>query len=42
VAGAISVTGLKPRDWRNRIGELSDRVRQSATVVSRQLGYTAA
>jgi IclR family acetate operon transcriptional repressor len=41
VAGAISVTGLKPRDWPSRIGELGDRVRQSASAVSRQLGYSA-
>ena len=39
VAGAISVTGLKPRDWRERMGELGERVRQCATAVSRQLGY---
>jgi IclR family acetate operon transcriptional repressor len=42
VAGAISVTGLKPRDWRNRIGELSDRVRQCALSVSQQLGHFGA
>ncbi len=43
VAGAISVTGLKPRDWRNRIGELGDRgPPKSAGVVSRQLGFTGA
>jgi IclR family acetate operon transcriptional repressor len=42
VAGAISVTGLKPRDWRSRVGELSERVRQSARLVSRQLGYSGA
>ncbi|GAB2176594.1 IclR family transcriptional regulator [Dongia sp. agr-C8] len=40
VAGAISVTGLKPRDWRTRVVELGDRVRESASTVSRQLGYT--
>jgi IclR family transcriptional regulator, acetate operon repressor len=40
VAGAISVTGLKPRDWRNQVGALGDRVRQSARLVSRQLGYS--
>jgi len=39
VAGAISVTGLKPRDWDSRIPELSARVRQSASTLSRQLGY---
>ena len=39
VAGAISVTGLKQRDWRNRVGELADRVRLCAGAVSRQLGY---
>jgi len=39
VAGAISVTGLKQRDWRNRLGELSDRVKLCAGVVSQQLGY---
>jgi IclR family acetate operon transcriptional repressor len=41
VAGAISVTGLKPRDWRNRLGELGERVRECAGSVSRQLGYSA-
>jgi len=40
LAGAISVTGLKPRDWRTRVVELGDRVRESASTVSRQLGYT--
>jgi IclR family transcriptional regulator, acetate operon repressor len=40
VAGAISVTGLKPRDWRDRVDILGDRVRQSARSVSRQLGHT--
>lgn len=40
VAGAISVTGLKPRDWRDRVDTLGDRVRQSARSVSRQLGHT--
>jgi IclR family transcriptional regulator, acetate operon repressor len=42
VAGAISVTGLKPRDWRSRVGELSDRVRQCALSVSQQLGHFGA
>ena len=41
VAGAISVTGLKPRDWRSRVGELAGRVQQCAGTVSRQLGYLA-
>jgi IclR family acetate operon transcriptional repressor len=41
-AGAISVTGLKPRDWQSRIDELAERVRQCAGSVSRQLGYLAA
>ncbi|HVY98021.1 MAG TPA: IclR family transcriptional regulator [Dongiaceae bacterium] len=40
-AGAISVTGLKPRDWRSRIGEVADRVKACAAAVSRQLGYVA-
>lgn len=40
VAGAISVTGLKSRDWGARLPELGDRVRQSARSVSRQLGYS--
>ncbi len=40
-AGAISVTGLKPRDWRSRIGELAARVRNCAGAVSRQLGHSA-
>jgi IclR family acetate operon transcriptional repressor len=39
VAGAISVTGLKPRDWGTRLDELGGRVRQCAGAVSRQLGY---
>ena len=38
-AGAISVTGLKPRDWRNRVGELAERVLACAGAVSRQLGH---
>lgn len=42
VAGAISVTGLKPRDWHSRMGELGARVRQCAGAVSRQLGYFGA
>ena len=41
-AGAISVTGLKPRDWRTRIDALGERVRQCAGSVSRQLGYFGA
>ncbi|HVO03297.1 MAG TPA: IclR family transcriptional regulator [Candidatus Cybelea sp.] len=41
-AGAISITGLKPRDWRSRIGELAARLRQCAGSVSRQLGYSEA
>jgi IclR family acetate operon transcriptional repressor len=41
VAGAISITGLKPRDWHNRLGELGERVRQCAGSVSRQLGFFA-
>jgi IclR family acetate operon transcriptional repressor len=40
IAGAISVTGLKPRDWGSRLPELGARVRQSARSVSRQLGYS--
>jgi IclR family acetate operon transcriptional repressor len=40
VAGAISVTGLKPRDWGVRLPELSARVQHSARSVSRQLGYS--
>lgn len=40
-AGAISVTGLKPRDWRNRVAELAERVQSCASAVSRQLGYFA-
>jgi IclR family acetate operon transcriptional repressor len=39
VAGAISVTGLKPRDWSIRLPELGARVRHSARSVSGQLGY---
>jgi len=42
VAGAISVTGLKPRDWKSRLGELSERVKLCAGTVSQQLGYHAA
>src|SRR3569833_2856725 len=38
-AGAISVTGLKPRDWQNRLGELAGRVQACASAVSRQLGH---
>jgi IclR family transcriptional regulator, acetate operon repressor len=41
VAGAISVSGLKPRDWRNRVGELAGRVQAYAATVSRQLGHFA-
>jgi IclR family acetate operon transcriptional repressor len=40
VAGAISVTGLKPRDWGSRLPELGARVLDSARSVSRQLGYS--
>jgi IclR family acetate operon transcriptional repressor len=42
VAGAISVTGLKPRDWSIRLAELGARVRHGARSVSRQLGYSGA
>jgi IclR family acetate operon transcriptional repressor len=42
VAGAISVTGLKPRDWGERLAERGARVRRSARAVSGQLGYTGA
>lgn len=37
--GAISVTGLKPRDWHSRVGELAGRVQACASAVSRQLGH---
>lgn len=40
-AGAISVTGLKPRDWRAKVGELAGRVKACASAVSRQLGHFA-
>ena len=40
-AGAISVTGLKPRDWRSRVGDLAGRVQACAGAVSRQLGHFA-
>lgn len=40
-AGAISVTGLKPRDWRTRVGDLAGRVQACANAVSRQLGHFA-
>ena len=39
VAGAISITGLKPKDWRIRLDALGERVRQCAGQLSRQLGY---
>lgn len=42
VAGAISVTGLKPRDWGIRLPDLGARVRDSASSVSRQLGFSGA
>jgi IclR family acetate operon transcriptional repressor len=42
VAGAISVTGLKPRDWRSRIDDLASRVKYCAASISRQLGYAPA
>jgi IclR family acetate operon transcriptional repressor len=42
VAGAISVTGLKPRDWGIRLPELGARVRHSARSLSRQLGFAGA
>jgi IclR family acetate operon transcriptional repressor len=38
-AGAISVTGLKPRDWQSRLGDLAGRVQACANAVSRQLGH---
>src|SRR6266436_4105459 len=37
-AGAISVTGLKPRDWDGRQEVLAQRVLRSAEQISRQLG----
>ena len=40
VAGAISVTGLKPRDWETKMDELGERVRRCANTVSRQLGHS--
>ncbi|GAB2179250.1 IclR family transcriptional regulator [Dongia sp. agr-C8] len=40
VAGAISVTGLKSRDWGLRLPEFGARVRHSARAVSRQLGFS--
>jgi IclR family acetate operon transcriptional repressor len=42
VAGAISVTGLKSRDWGSRLPDLGARVRHSARSVSRQLGFAGA
>jgi IclR family acetate operon transcriptional repressor len=39
--GAISVTGLRQRDWRNRVDQVATRVRQCAEVVSRKLGYSS-
>jgi IclR family acetate operon transcriptional repressor len=40
-AGAISVTGLKPRDWDGRQEVLAQRVLRSAEQISRQLGGPA-
>jgi IclR family acetate operon transcriptional repressor len=38
-AGAISVTGLKQGDWRNRIPEVAGRVKLCAEAVSHRLGF---
>ena len=38
VAGAISITGLKPRDWPSRIGELSDPQSPSTTRTEPSVG----
>jgi IclR family acetate operon transcriptional repressor len=41
-AGAISVTGLKQRDWQERLSRVAARVIQCAEAVSHRLGYSPA
>ncbi len=38
-AGAISVTGIKQRDWSSRVEDLARRVIRCAETVSQQLGH---